>query len=87
MTDISGATKLFTELLDAEVVVTPGQEAEHVAELTWSNGARLRLVEPAGNTRTHLHFARLSADFSRSERSRAAELAERLGTSVHLRDN
>ena len=84
VTDISGATKLFTELLDAELVVTPGQENRHVADLTWSNGAHLRLVEQAGNPRTHLHFIRLNTDVSAPELSRAADLADRLGTPVHL---
>ena len=87
VTDISGATKLFTELLDAELVAAPGHEDHHAAELIWSDAARLRLVERVGNPRTHLHFARLSTDFGTSELSRAADLAERLGTSVHLRDN
>jgi len=87
VTDIPGATKLFTELLGAELVITPDSQSRDVTELTWSNGARLRLVEPVGNRRTHLHFARLSAKFRTSELGRAADLAERLGTSVHVRDN
>ena len=68
MTDLSGATKLFTELLDAELVTPSGSQVGPIAELTWTNGARLRLVGPAadaagpttppGNTRTHLYFTR-----------------------------
>jgi methylmalonyl-CoA/ethylmalonyl-CoA epimerase len=85
VTDISGATKLFTELLDAELVRTPDSQSRHVTELTWSNGARLRLVEHFASAGTHLHFARLNVDFSATELSRAADLAERLGTSLHLR--
>jgi methylmalonyl-CoA/ethylmalonyl-CoA epimerase len=85
VTDIAGAAKLFIELLDAELVATPGSETKHVAELAWSNGARLRLVEQAANPRTHLHFTRLNSDFSAPELARAADLADRLGTPVHLR--
>lgn len=65
-----------------------------MAELTWSNGARLRLVGSAAEAaepittppanRTHLHFTRLNARFSQAERTRAADLAQRLGTSLHL---
>ncbi len=93
VTDISGATKLFTELLDAELITPLGSQNPSVADLTWSNGARLRLVGPAAdaagptppiNTRTHLHFTRMNGEFSAVEATRAAELAHRLGTSLHL---
>ena len=81
--DISGATRLFTELLDAELVTRAGSQNAS-AELTWSNGARLRLVGHAANTRTHLHFTRQGPEFSPAEINRAADLAQRLGTSVRL---
>jgi methylmalonyl-CoA/ethylmalonyl-CoA epimerase len=94
VTDVSGATKLFTELLHGEPVTHPGSQAKPVAELTWSNGALLRLVgsaaeaaEPASSSsaaRTHLHFTRLDAGFSRADRTRAADLAQRLGIRLHL---
>ena len=94
VTDISGATKLFTRLLDAELITPAGSKTPHVAELTWTNGARLRLVgpaadaagptAPASNARTHLHFTRVNAQLSPDDASRAAQLARRLGTSVHL---
>ena len=93
VTDISGATKLFTELLDAELITQSGLQNPPVADLTWSNGACLRLVGPAAdaagptppiNTRTHLHFTRLDGEFSAADVTRAAELADRLGTSVYL---
>lgn len=96
VTDLSGATKLFTELLHGEPVTRPGSQAAGVAELTWSNGALLRLVgsgaEAAESTpppsssaaRTHLHFARLDAGFSPADRTRAADLARRLGIRLHL---
>ena len=95
VTDLSGATKLFTELLDAELVTPSGSEDGPVAELTWSNGARLRLVgpaasaagpttTPANSARTRLHFTRPGAEFSAAELSRAADLAQRLGTSLRL---
>ena len=93
--DLSGATKLFTELLDAELVIPSGSQVGPIAELTWSNGARLRLVgpaadaagpttTPASSARTHLHFTRQGAAFSPAELSRAADLAWRLGTSLRL---
>jgi methylmalonyl-CoA/ethylmalonyl-CoA epimerase len=94
VTDISGATKLFTELLDAELVTPSDLQTTPVSDLTWTNGARLRLVGPAAdaagptsprsNARTHLHFTRLNGEFSPDDASRAAHLATRLGTSVHV---
>jgi methylmalonyl-CoA/ethylmalonyl-CoA epimerase len=94
VTDLSGATRLFTELLHGEPVAPSGSQAAPVAELTWSNGARLRLVGSAAEaaeptttppaTRTHLHFTRLSSQFSPADRTRATDLAQRLGTSLHL---
>jgi methylmalonyl-CoA/ethylmalonyl-CoA epimerase len=94
VTDLSGATRLFTELLDGELITPDGSETSSVAELTWTNGARLRLVGPAAeaagpttpsnNTRTQLHFTRRDSQFSPLELNRAAELAQRLGTSLHL---
>ena len=93
VTDLAGATRLFTELLHGEPVATSGSQAAVAAELTWSNGARLRLVgsaaeaaepTPATTTGTHLHFTRLNSQFSPADLARAAELARRLGTSVHL---
>ena len=95
VTDLSGATKLFTELLHGEPVTRPGSQAAPVAELTWSNGALLRLVGSAAEAaepsptppavRTHLHFTRVDAQFSPDECTRAADLANRLGICLHLR--
>ncbi len=96
MTDLGGATRLFTELLDGQPVTTAGWQSASAAELTWSNGARLRLVGPAADepgpttppdSRTHLHFTRRDSPFSPAELSRAADLARRLGTSLHLTGN
>ncbi|MDR2984936.1 MAG: VOC family protein [Nocardiopsaceae bacterium] len=93
--DFHGATRLFTELLGGELITPDGSETSPVAELSWTNGARLRLVGPAAsaagptspssNTRTQLHFTRPDSQFGSLELSRAAELAKRLGTSVRLR--
>jgi methylmalonyl-CoA/ethylmalonyl-CoA epimerase len=94
VTEISGATKLFTELLDAELMTQADSQTPQVADLTWTNGARLRLVgpdadaagptAPPSNVRTQLHFTRVNAQFSTDDASRTAQLARRLGTSVHL---
>ncbi|HEX5189712.1 MAG TPA: VOC family protein [Streptosporangiaceae bacterium] len=96
VTDLSGATKLFSELLDGELVTSSDPNGAAVADLTWKNGIRLRLIGPAAGaagptttqtTRTHLHFTRHGTAFSRAELSRAADLAGRLGTSLRLSDS
>ncbi len=92
--DIDGAVRLFEEALDGEVVSRQDTAQASVAELTWENGARLRLVRatPAaagagpgsGGGPGHLRFARDGAPFSPADRSRAADLAQRLGISLQL---
>ncbi len=96
VSDLADATRLFTELLHGEPVTPAGSRGASVAELTWDNGARLRLVGPSAsadgpttppNLGTHLHFTRQGSPFSPAELSRAADLARRLGTSLHLASN
>jgi len=91
--DLRGATNLFTDLLNGELVTPAGSQDAPAAELTWSNGARLRLVgsaasaaEPASDSspRTSLRFTRMDTQFSQSDRVRVAELGQRLGTTLHL---
>lgn len=44
VSDLVAATRMFESVLDGEVVSTPDAGAGSVAELTWPNGARLRLI-------------------------------------------
>ncbi len=96
--DIGAATQLFESALDGEVVSRVDTGAGSVAELTWPNGARLRLVTrpdgpPAGDGRRPgsgggagpLYFSRDDGPFSPDEFSRAADLSRRLGVCVELR--
>lgn len=96
VTDFSGATRLFSELLDGELVTPADSTSASVADLTWQNGIRLRLVGPAASAAgptspptatTHLRFTRPGAAFSPAELSRAAELARRLGTPLRLTES
>jgi methylmalonyl-CoA/ethylmalonyl-CoA epimerase len=92
--DIDGAVRLFAGALEGEVVSRQDTADASVAELTWENGARLRLVHatPAaggagprrGGGPGHLCFMRDGAQFSPADRSRAADLAQRLGVSLQL---
>ncbi len=94
--DIDGALRLFAEALEGEVVRRQHTAEAAIAELTWDNGARLRLVQPtlaAGGAPPsphdglgYLRFARDGEKFSPAERSRAADLARRLGVSLQLGD-
>ncbi len=92
--DIDGAVRLFEEALEGEVVSRQDTAKASATELTWENGARLRLVRaapaadgarprPVGGL-GHLHFRRDGAQFSPADRRRAAGLAQRLGVSVQL---
>ncbi len=91
--DIDGAVRLFEEALEGEVVSRQDTTEASVAELTWGNGARLRLVRAtpsvggAGPRRGgpgHLRFIRDAEQFGPADRSRAADLAQRLGISLQL---
>jgi len=92
--DIDGAVRLFEEALEGEVVRRQDTAEASVAELSWENGACLRLVQatPAaggagprrGGVPGYLRFSRDGQQFSPPDRSRAADLAQRLGISLQL---
>jgi methylmalonyl-CoA/ethylmalonyl-CoA epimerase len=92
--DIDGAVRLYGEALEGEVVSRQDTAEASVAELTWENGARLRLVRAtpaaggAGPRRSggpgRLCFTRDGAQFSPADRGRAGDLAQRLGLSLQL---
>lgn len=90
--DLAGAMRLFGGVLAGEVVGSRDSGGGHMAELTWENGARLRLVQapPLGQAGAHsgapgsLYFARDGQPFSSAELSRVAEKSARLGVSLKL---
>jgi methylmalonyl-CoA/ethylmalonyl-CoA epimerase len=92
--DIDGAVRLFTEVLEGEVVSRTDTAETSVAELAWDNGACLRLVRatPAadgsgprgGGELGCLRFTRDAAQFGPADRSQVADLARRLGVSLQL---
>jgi len=85
--DLNGAVRLFADVLDGELVSRPDNGGASPAELTWDNGARLRLVPTGPRGRVGLgplQFARDGAGFSPAERSQAADLALHLAVSVQL---
>jgi hypothetical protein len=94
--DMEGALRLFAEALDGEVVRRQDTAEAAIAELTWDNGARLRLVQPAlapgraspgrNDGLAYLRFTRDGEQFSPADRSQVAELARRLGVSLQLGD-
>jgi methylmalonyl-CoA/ethylmalonyl-CoA epimerase len=94
--DMEGALRLFAEALEGEVVRRQDTAEAAVAELTWDNGARLRLVQPIlapaddqpgrAEGLRHLRFTRDGQQFSPADRNRAADLARQLGVSLQLGD-
>lgn len=94
--DIDGALRLYAGVLEGEVVSRPDSAEGSVAELTWNNGARLRLVQsipaardagsPRGGGFGRLGFTRDGSRFSPADRGLAADLALRLGVSLQLGD-
>ena len=94
--DLDGALRLFAEALEGEVVRRQHTAEASMAELTWENGARVQLVQPALSAGGappgrdgglgYLRFARDGEQFSPAERSLAADLARRLGVSLQLGD-
>jgi Glyoxalase/Bleomycin resistance protein/Dioxygenase superfamily len=91
--DLDGAIRLFAEALEGEVVSREDTADASAAELTWPNGARLRLVQAIvaadggdGRGVGRLDFSRASGPFSAAEISQAAELSQRLGVSLQLGD-
>jgi methylmalonyl-CoA/ethylmalonyl-CoA epimerase len=94
--DMDGALRLFAEALEGEVVRRQDTAEAAIAELTWDNGARLRLVQPTrapgraspgcNDGLTYLRFSRDGEQFSPADHSQVAELARRLGVSLQLGD-
>ncbi len=92
--DLAGAMRLFCGVLAGEVVSQQDTGNGPVAELSWENGARLRLVQAPGpaagqvGTRSgaagSLYFARDGLAFSPAELSRVASLSAQLGVSLKL---
>jgi catechol 2,3-dioxygenase-like lactoylglutathione lyase family enzyme len=90
--DLAEALRLFSGVLAGDVVGASDNVGGNVAELTWDNGARLRLVQapPPGEAGERsglpgpLYFARDSQPFSPAELSRVAEKSARLGVSLKL---
>jgi methylmalonyl-CoA/ethylmalonyl-CoA epimerase len=91
--DIDGAVRLCTEALDGEVVGRQDAAETSVAEVSWPNGARLRLVQAAAEAQaseepgegiTHLRFTRDDGVFGPADIEKAAVLAGRLGVSVQV---
>jgi catechol 2,3-dioxygenase-like lactoylglutathione lyase family enzyme len=91
--DIDGAVRLFQEALDGEVVGRADTAGCSVAELSWQNGARLRLVQSAGDSQGSVQpaegialvqFSRDAGTFGPTELEEAAVVSRRLGISVRL---
>lgn len=82
--DLEGATQLFREVLDGQLVAAH----DDAAELTWPGGRRLRLVRegglPRGGALHHVRFTRAEGTFGAADTERAALLAKRLGLTVEL---
>jgi len=92
--DLAGAMRLFRDVLAGEVVSEHDSASAAVADLSWENGARLRLrqapppepvkVGARSGAPGALYFARDGQPFSPAERSRVADLSARLGVSLAL---
>jgi len=90
LSDLDGAVRLFTEVLDGQLdAAGPGTaEPAETAEVTWPGGKRIRLVRedglPLGGALHHVRFSRATGAFSAADRERARQLARRLGLTVEL---
>jgi methylmalonyl-CoA/ethylmalonyl-CoA epimerase len=86
VSDLAGATRLFTEALDGRLEAA----GDDSAELTWPGGKRIRLVRedglPLGGLLHHVRFTRVGGAFTTQDRQRAGLLAKRLGLTVELAD-
>ncbi len=90
--DLAGALQLFCGVLAGEVVSREDTSSGSVAELSWENGARLRLVQASAQAQVGarsgapglLYFARDGQPFSPAELSLVADLSARLGVSLKL---
>ena len=84
VSDLHGAVRLFSDVLDGRVEAA-GAEA---ADLTWPGGKRIRLVRedglPLGGALHHIRFTRVAGAFSTRDRERAGLLAVPLGLTVEL---
>jgi methylmalonyl-CoA/ethylmalonyl-CoA epimerase len=84
VSDLTGATRLFRQVLDGQLEAASGQ----AAELTWPGGKRIRLVRedglPLGGALHHIRFTRGAGAFSTQDKDRAGLLAKRLGVMVDL---
>jgi methylmalonyl-CoA/ethylmalonyl-CoA epimerase len=88
VSDLAGATRLFTEALDGQVTA----ENAAAVELSWPGAGVIRLVQPPAGTPPlpnggalhHVRFARPGGAFCAAEAGRAAELSRRLGLTVEL---
>ena len=84
VSDLAGATRLFTEALGGRLEAAD----DDTAELTWPGGKRIRLVRgdglPLGGSLHHVRFARAEGTFSAQDQQRAGLLAKRLGLMVEL---
>jgi len=91
--DIEGASRLFQEALDGRIVSEPGTPAGAV-ELTWQNGAKLRLMHSAadsagtpspGEGLAYVEFRPDDGTFGPADLEKTATLSRRLGVSVRIR--
>jgi methylmalonyl-CoA/ethylmalonyl-CoA epimerase len=87
--DIGAATGLFESALDGQVVSRADTGAGSVAELSWPNGARLRLCTRSPGQRTEdglgsLHFSRDNGPVSPDELKGVGELSRLLGVCIEL---
>jgi methylmalonyl-CoA/ethylmalonyl-CoA epimerase len=92
--DIDGATLLYSRALGGEVVSRRDDSGPPMVDLTWQDGAHIRLVQTIGAAAdatkatsgrlAHLHFARHGPAFGTAELDRAASLSRRLGVSLEL---
>jgi catechol 2,3-dioxygenase-like lactoylglutathione lyase family enzyme len=87
--DLAGATALFAGALEGRIASADGS----AAELTWDNGARIRLVETieagqqrSGGRTASLHFNRGQVALSADDATLAGELSKRLGVVLRIVD-
>ena len=89
--DLGWATRLFRDVLDGGLAADP-EGSPDSAELSWDNGARLRLLalppDPmrprASGALQALRFVRHGEPFTGAERAHARELARRLNVPLDL---
>lgn len=93
--DLDGAVRLFRDVLDGEIASRRDTAQGSVAELSWPNAARLRLVQAAARGRrrlrsgqgiAHLRFTRDDGAFGPADLKKAAALSHRLGVSIQLEE-